>query len=327
MAMHAVPAFYGVKAVETVQSVSLGGDSGGEGVRDRFFIIPGSSGGRLPTPSDRPDLEAGERVNVLLVGIDELPNRTDTLTDTMLVVSLDPDSGESSMLSVPRDLYGAPLPGGGTYDAKLNSLMAAAGSDPVNYPEGGVGALKATISELLGVPIDYFAAINLLGFKDAVDAIGGIDITVQRSISDASYTDEYNRQTGFYIDPGTYHMDGHMALGYVRSRFGPGDDDFVRAARQQQVLTAIREKLTAGNLLTTLPAVLDAVQNTIATDVPEDHFSELAQAVQEADVSRLERAVIEPPDYVTPSTAADGAYILVPDIAAIRRLADDLMGS
>ena len=97
--------------------------------------------------------------------------------------------------------------------------------------------------------IHYFAAINLLGFKQTVDAIGGVDITVARTINDPTYYDEFDRPDPLYIKAGTYHMNGHMALAFVRSRKGVGDSDFTRADRQQQLLEAMRAKLTAGNLL------------------------------------------------------------------------------
>ena len=323
--MHVLPGWYTVKAIDTLRAVAQGGQGGGgEGPRSAYRELGGTGG--LPTPSRQPDIGQGQRVNVLLVGIDELPGREAILTDTMLIVSFDPDTGEAAMLSVPRDLYGAPLPDGGTYDDKLNSLMTVAANDPERYPLGGVGTLKATLSELLDVPIHYFASINLLGFKQAIDAVGGVDIQVERAIADPHYWNEYNVQTGFYIQPGLHHMDGSTALAYVRSRHGAGDDDFTRAARQQQLLSAVAEKLTAGNLVTALPGLLDAVKNTIATDVPSDRLPALARAVQEADLREIDRAVLQPPDYVTPATGAGGAYILVPDLAAIRELGRDLLG-
>jgi len=320
LGMHAVPAYYAAKAIDTLDAVALGGTRGA-GLEDSF---PGFAG--LPEPSSKPDVAAGERVNVLLVGVDSAPGRTTALTDTMLVVSLDPSGTRSAMISVPRDLYGTPLPDGTVYNAKLNSLMVRAASRPDQYPLGGVGTLKAAIGELLGVRIHYFAAINLLGFKQTVDAIGGVDITVQRAISDPTYIDERGRHVGFYLKPGTYHMDGRMALAFVRSRKGAGDNDFTRADRQQQLLAAVRDKLTAGNLLLALPGLLDAVKNTIATDVPSERIAELAQAVQDADMSRLQRIVLQPPFYMTAEPFSSAGYILVPNLEAIRNLGAGLMG-
>ena len=119
-------------------------------------------------------------------------------------------------------------------------------------------------------------------------------------------------------------MDGATALAYVRSRKGAGDDDFTRAARQQEVLAAIRGKLTAGNLLTGLPALLASVRTTISADVPSDQLPLLAEAVERANMDSAEKAVIQPP-LVRPATGPGGAYILVPDFTAIRQLGQRLM--
>ena len=115
--MHAVPAYYAVKAIDTLGSVSLGGGSAPRSATSSSAFEP------LGEPSGQPDVGAGERVNILLVGVDSSPERTTQLTDTMLVVSLDPEGSRSAMISVPRDLYGVPLPDGTPYNQKLNSLM------------------------------------------------------------------------------------------------------------------------------------------------------------------------------------------------------------
>jgi LCP family protein required for cell wall assembly len=318
--MHLLPAYWAVKAIDTLNAVSQEGSGGSHA---GFGDLPGAS--PLPIPSDQPDVTRGERVNILLVGIDAAPGRDHSLTDTMLVVSLDPNGGRSAMISVPRDLYGAPLPDGRTYDTKINSLMTFAAARPSEFPLGGVGTLKATIGNLLGVKIHYFAAINLLGFKQAVDAIGGVDIDVKRAIYDPTYFDEYGNKVGFYLQPGVTHMDGHEALAFVRSRKGVGDNDFTRADRQQQLLTAVRAKLTAGNLLLALPGLLDAVKNTISTDVPGDRLAALAQAIQDADMSKLQRIVLQPPTYMTADPYSAHGYILIPNLTAIRQIGEQLL--
>lgn len=316
LAMHAVPAYYAAKAIDTLGSVALGGSGD---LHDSFGV------GGLPEPSGQPDIGGGERVNILLVGVDSAPKRATQLTDTMLVVSLDPEGTDSAMISVPRDLYGAPLPDGTPFNRKLNTLMVYAAAHPAAFPLGGVGTLKATMSELLGVRIHYFAAINMFGFKETVDSIGGVEITVQRAINDPTYIDEFDRHTGFFLKAGTYHMNGHTALAFVRSRKGAGDDDFTRADRQQQLLTAIRDKLTAGNLLIGLPGLLDAVKNTITTDVPSGRLAELAQAVQGADMSQLRRIVLQPPEYMRVDPFSSAGYILIPDLEAIRAIGEQLL--
>jgi anionic cell wall polymer biosynthesis LytR-Cps2A-Psr (LCP) family protein len=145
-----------------------------------------------------------------------------------------------------------------------------------------------------------------------------VDVTVTRAVNDPTYWDEYNRLVGFTIQPGTYHMDGHLALAYVRSRKGAGDSDFTRAERQQQLLAALQQQLTAGNLLLSLPGLLDAVKDSLATDVPGEEISDLAQAVQAADVSQLRRLVLQPPDHMRVNAHSSAGYILIPDLDAIR---------
>ena len=144
-AMHVVPAYYAAKAVDTIGTVALEG--GGALLDERS--------GRdvhIPPPSFEPELGLGERITVLLVGIDFAPGRENELTDTMLVASLDPDTGRGAMVSVPRDLYGVPLGDGRVFNAKLNWLMQVANSDPATYPLGGPATLKAAIGALLGRP-------------------------------------------------------------------------------------------------------------------------------------------------------------------------------
>ncbi|MEO6578786.1 MAG: LCP family protein, partial [Candidatus Limnocylindria bacterium] len=175
--MHALPAYYASKAIDTLGSVALEG--GGT-----LFDTRGDADVAISTPSFQPDVGLGQRVNVLLVGIDFAPGRDQHLTDTMLVATLDPNTGEGALVSVPRDLYGVPLGDGRTYDAKLNSLMSAANDDRDTFPLGGPATLKAAIGELLGTQIHYFAAIDIDGMAQVVDTIGGVEVFVERAIDD-----------------------------------------------------------------------------------------------------------------------------------------------
>jgi LCP family protein required for cell wall assembly len=320
LGMHVLPAYYAAKAIDTLNAVALGGSGGRGGVQ-----MGGARPPPLPEPSNQPRVEVGERVNVLLVGLDSAPGRTTELTDTMLVVSLDPAGGRSAMVSIPRDLYGVPLPDGRVFNNKLNALMSYANARPSEFPLGGVGTLKAAVGDLLGVPIHYFAAINLLGFIQAIDAVGGVDVTVEHAINDPTYFDVRNSQVGFFLQPGRYHMNGEMALAFVRSRKGVGDNDFTRADRQQQLLEALRAQLTAGNLVVALPSLLDAVKNALATDVPSERIPELAQAVQEADMSQLRRIVLQPPEFMTAELFSAAGYILHPKLEAIRAIGEELL--
>ena len=318
IAMHVLPAYYATKAIDTLGSVALEG--GGLGGRQGRQID-------VAAPSFQPDVGLGERVTILLVGVDFAPGRDHHLTDTMLVATLDPTTGEGALISVPRDLYGVPLGDGRVYNAKLNSLMAAASIDLVTYPEGGPATLKAAIGELLGTTIHYFAAIDIEGMRQVIDTIGGVDVTVEHTINDPTYPDALTGQRGFYLEAGRQHLDGNAALGFARSRMGAGESDFTRAERQQVLLTAIAEKLTAGNLLLTLPGLLDAMRDNVATDVPSSRIPDLAAEVQDADLASLEQVVLSPPDYVVVEADTAAGYILHPIFEAISELGARVFGS
>ena len=313
--MHALPAYYASKAIDTLGSVALegGGDLGDRQEGRGIDVAP---------PSIQPEVDEGERVTVLLVGVDFAAGRAHHLTDPMLVATLDPKRGEGAMISVPRDLYGVPLGDGRVYNAKLNSLMSAASADLATYPEGGPATLKAAIGELLGTDIHYFAAIDIEGMRQVIDTIGGVDVTVERTIDDPRYLDTLTGQRGLYIEAGERHLDGYAALGYVRSRMSAGENDFTRAERQQILLTAIAEKLTAGNLLVTLPGLLDAVRDNVATDIPSGRIPGVAAEIQEADLGDLEQVVLTPPEYVVPESNPVAGYILHPVFEAISELGD-----
>lgn len=317
VAMHGLPTWYAAKAIDTLGSVAL------EGGGDLFD----DDGEGITPPSNQPELDRGERLTILLVGVDFAPGRTSSLTDTMLVATIDPTTGRAAMVSVPRDLYGVPLGDGRVYNAKLNSLMSAASADPVTYPLGGPATLKAAISELLGTRIHYFAAIDMEGLRQAVDTLGGVDIVVERAIADPGYTDTLTGARGFWIEAGPQHLNGTEALAYARSRKSAGETDFTRAARQQQLLTAMAEKLTAGNLLTALPGLLDAVRDNVSTDIPSSRISAVAGELQSADLRGIERVVLTPEDgYVTVDPASAAGYILHPDLEAIHALGRRVFG-
>ena len=150
-------------------------------------------------------------------------------------------------------------------------------------------------------------------------------VTVERTLNDPRYQDTLTGQRGLYIEAGEQHLDGYRALGYVRSRMSAGESDFTRAERQQQLLAAIADQLTAGNLLVTLPGLLDAVKGNVATDIPSARISALAAEVQEADLGGLERVVLTPDEgYVVVDAASAAGYVLYPNIEAIRLLGERL---
>lgn len=271
-----------------------------------------------PVPKD------GERINVLLVGVDALRNRTENLTDTVMVASLDPVGHTVSMLSLPRDLIDTPLGTGDVYGPKLNSLMAYADARPKEFPNGGMRALEDAVGALLEIPIHYYARLDFGGFIKMVDAVGGVDIVAPRGFDDPTY-DGYGFAkrgygSGYSITAGQHHLDGINALAYARSRKALGESDFTRQARQQQILIALRDQATrGGSLLFQLPVLLDAVGETIRSDIPVDRLPELAAIMEEVGRDDVTSVVIRSP-LVHPGNTRYGSS-QAPDMAKIRAMA------
>ncbi len=278
---HVAVHVYGANAFTTFERIFAGGATGGPD------DDPGSAGG--PTPQPR------ERVNVLLMGIDSGPNRTQALTDSLMVISLDPVGQTVSMVSIPRDLVDVPLGNGDTFAPKINSLLGYANRRPTEFPQGGTRALEDAIGALLGVPIHYYAKVDLAGFVTMVDAVGGVDIDVARPLSDANYGG-FGVGPGWSVGVGPRHFDGANALAYARIRRAAGENDFTRAGRQQEVLIALRNQAAQpGNLVGRLPALLGAVGNTFRTDFPQERLPELAALAEEIGGDRATQVVMTSP--------------------------------
>jgi LCP family protein required for cell wall assembly len=282
--------------------------------------------GPLPTPYATPPSQSS-RINFLLIGADSGMGYNHSLTDTMIVVSVDPVSKKTVMLSFPRDISRFAMYNGGTYEGKLNSLVTAALDNPTRYPDGGLGTLTREVGFLLGVPIHYYAFVNLAGFKTMIDTVGGVDVLNPHDIADPIYQFP-DGQVGFSLSAGPHHLDGRTALAYVRSRLGPGDNDFTRAARQQELLVALRGKLTSPTVLANLPALLKALSQTIQTDYPAGQLSALLTIAKQIDSRAIDHYVLGPP-YARnpPPDQSDGVYMLVPDMKRIMKLSVDLFGA
>jgi LCP family protein required for cell wall assembly len=259
------------------------------------------------------------------MGVDSGHDRNHALTDTLLVLSVDRVDKTAVMLSIPRDISEFKLYSGGTYHGKINSLMTAARLDPSRFPDGPIGTLTRQIGFIIGVPVDYYAQINLEGFEQMVNLVGGVDIDNPRAINDPLY-DWFDGTSGFQLSAGPHHLNGRLALAYVRSRQGIGDSDFTRARRQQQVLSALRAKMTTPDGLRQLPALLDAATRTIRTDFPADHLRDYVALAKEVGDDRTQRYVLGPPYAHTPTTPGS-TYILLLDRDRIAKLSVKVFGS
>jgi LCP family protein required for cell wall assembly len=300
----------------TTPPVALGSPSLGP----TFSLAPGATPTIAPTP-----VPVTNRTTILLTGVDSGHDREHALTDTLLVVSVDSADKTAVMMSIPRDISDFQLYSGGIYHGKINSLMTAARLDPKRFPDGPMGTLTRQIGFIIGVPVDYYAQINLEGFEQMVNLVGGVDIDNPRAIDDPLY-DWFDGTHGFQLSAGPHHLDGRLALAYVRSRQGVGDSDFTRARRQQQVLGALRLKMTTPAGLRQLPGLLDAASRTIRTDFPAERLRDYLALAKEVGDAQTQRYVLGPPYARTPTTPGS-TYVLLIDRDRIASLSIKVFGS
>lgn len=301
---HLVAAYYGWAAYAAFEQVFSGPGNGSNG--------DGAHVGPSPDP--------GGRVNILLTGVDTAPGRNHALTDTLIVLSVDPVGSTVSMVSVPRDMVDVPLGNGDVFGPKINSLQGYAARHPKEFPNGPGRALPDAIGALLGIPIHYSAQVDLGGFVRMVDAVGGVDITVDKAIRDPDYGG-FGVGPGWSIKPGEHHLDGANALAYARIRRAKGESDFTRAARQQEVLVALRDAAVKDNLLFSLPRLLGALGDTVRTDLPASRLPELAALAEEIDGDATTLVVIKSPLVKSGGRNHPYGSVQVPNVPAIQAMA------
>lgn len=255
-----------------------------------------------------------ERLNVLVLGIDTRDgDRTTRNTDTIIVVSLDPLNKTAAMLSLPRDIY---INKPGTFQGKINAAFAAGGPD----------LARRVTSDLLGIRIHSYALVNFEAFNRIVNGVGGVIVDVRRPVRDEYFpTVDYGVER-VSINPGPQLMFGETALKYARSRHD--SNDYSRARRQQDVLGALRAKLSAPQALRSLPALMDGIGTTIETDFDPSNVLSLAGTATGIDSRDITSDVLYPcgGDYPHCELSLDteGGFYLTPDVAKIRDLAASL---
>ena len=272
-----------------------------------------------------PRWEGTERVNVLVMGIDQREHEQGPWrTDTMLVLTIDPVTMSGGMLSIPRDLW-VPIPG--YEEGRINTAHYL--GEIYDYPGGGPALAAKTVQYNLGVPIHHYARFNFGAFERMVDLIGGIDVYVEGEISDPAYPDEAYGYDPFYLEAGWQHLNGEMALKYARTRHSAGGD-FDRAKRQQQVIMAIFEQVTRLDLLPQLapraPELWQTLQGSVVTDLTLDQIIALAQLASEVDREQIRYVVID--EYYTQFwSTPDEQQVLIPLRDRIRELRDYIFTS
>jgi LCP family protein required for cell wall assembly len=284
-----------------------------------------------------------ERINVLLLGTDDAPGREAVLTDVILVVSVDPVAQTAVMVSVPRDTGFVPLPDtslfpDGFFPEKINALATRASLDPETWcpdladdPEAcGLRTIRESVGLYLGIGIHHFALVDMAGFAEMIDAVGGVDLCLPGRLVDPEFDGSLsNRARGerLVLPAGCHHYNGLDALAYARSRKGwiempdgtkDWQSDFARSERQQLLLLALRRELAEADTLFELPALLSAIGRTVSTDFPREQAGDLASLLPLIAGPDIERVVLGYPEFVDAPTAPEFNYMLLPKRDAIR---------
>ncbi|MDB5181839.1 MAG: hypothetical protein JWP13_602 [Candidatus Saccharibacteria bacterium] len=222
------------------------------------------------------------RVNILLAGnsADDPGHGGAQLTDSLMILSLDTKNNTAFMMSIPRDLY-VEIPGNGY--AKINEVYVDGEEDGFNeagYPEGGMGLLEKVVGQNFGLELHYYALINYTALKEAVDAVGGIDVNIQSDDSRGLYDPSRDWTKSFRapivkLPNGVNHLDGQEALNLARARgnaagsYGYGQSDFTRTANQRLMIVALKDKAASTGVALNpikIASLLDSFGNNVNTD-------------------------------------------------------------
>ena len=251
-------------------------------------------------------MAANSAIHVMIMGVDR---RADDVgrSDTLMVAAIDQDKGKADILSIPRDTR-VQIEGNG-YD-KINHA----------YAFGGHELTKKTVEKLTGVPMDYYILVDIKAFERIIDALGGVDIDVEKRMH---YEDPWDDDGGLVIDlyPGEQHMDGKKAIQYVRYRDGEGD--IGRIGRQQKFMRAVLAKVLSPQVLPKLPKIIEEVGTALQTDMPVKdmlNMVSLLKKMKDSDSGLQAEMVPGKPAYLE-----DISYWL-PDIMALRTMLAEQMG-
>lgn len=243
-------------------------------------------------------------VHVMILGIDSRQGDTGR-SDTMMVTAVDTDKGKAALLSVPRDTR-VPIEGHG-YE-KINHA----------YAYGGHALTQKSVESLLGVNIDHYILINTTAFERIIDAMGGVDINVEKRMH---YEDPWDDNGGLVIDlyPGEQHMDGKKAIQYVRYRDGEGD--IGRIGRQQKFVKACLAKMISPQMLPRLPKLIEEINSAVTTDMSLSDLLDFAKIMKSVHDNGLTAQMVPG----QPAYLQDVSY-WIPDITDLRELIMEELG-
>jgi LCP family protein required for cell wall assembly len=294
-------------------------------------MIPASegqiiNGTAVPTQVPYVPREGRNLVNIMLLGgDDELSQDGYGRTDTMIIVSINKDAGSVSMLSLPRDLF-VYVP---TTSGMMERLNIVYDFGEVNgYTGGGIGLLRQTILYNFGINVHYYARVNFSGFKEIIDAVGGVGIAVDCAYEDYQLLEAElpdgvigDDEDGWVLPVGYYQMNGAQALWYVRSRHN--SSDFDRGRRQQQLLRALWHQGRAELSITNAPNLWNQMMEVVDTNVPFQEFVSLVPLALNLDLDRIQSYTLTRTYHTIPWQPPNGSYVQLPVYDTVRPLLED----
>ena len=262
------------------------------------------------------------RTNVVILGLGGAKNEPSGLTDTILFASLDRNTNQAVMVSLPRDIW---IP---EMQAKINTAYHYG-----NEQDGlGIEWARRWVSQILGQPVHYMVVISFDGFVRLIDLLGGADVRIDKAFTDNQYPltgreadtcggdpKTLCRYETISFNTGVQHLDGTTALKYARSRHAEGEEgsDFARARRQQEIILAVKDKVLSTDFLLNpkrVSQVLQIIEDSIETDIPESHMGGFAKLALNARDSGVKSVVLEDGFLVNPplSPKYGNQYVLIP---------------
>jgi LCP family protein required for cell wall assembly len=285
-------------------------------------------GGEVAEPIDG-------RYNIMLLGGDAGPDRIGIRPDSISVASIDAASGAVTMIGIPRNLQFAPFPEGSPMlgpfpegyncgvDCLISYLYTYGEEHPDLYPDAkaagstpGVEAMRDAVEGTTGLTMQYYVLIEMKGFKDLIDALGGIDIDVKERVGIGSNTnpDGSPAEAGGWIEPGKRHMDGETALWYARSRYQT--TDYARMERQREVQEAILRQADPQTVLLRFQEIAKASSDLATTDIPQSMLGRFTDLALKSKGQPMERLQLVPPDFPPDAPDYDAIHAAVAEAVA-----------
>jgi len=287
-------------------------------------VLPGGGGAAALQQNVDPSKLNGEgdgRVNILLLGRGGEGHDGPDLTDTIILVSIDPLAKEAALVSIPRDLY---VSVGNKGSMKINSVYATGKTtsntgrisvkDDPKTNEAGFQLLEETIKEKLGLPIHYHFMVDFAGFEQAVNNVGGVDFYAPQSVTETMRINGQNYKLD--VKEGQQHMDGFEALAYARSRHTSPRGDFDRAERQRALITALKDKILSPSTFSNpqkISNLLGTFGNHVQTNFSIQDLQRLYQLSQEIPSDKISSiGLADPPNNFLTTSNIGGTSVVIP---------------